>query len=59
MLVGADNAGIAGNVVADHGVRAHALLQAEVFAAVPDINGGDPRFDPLAVAAGVFPSMSY
>jgi hypothetical protein len=54
VLVGADDASIAGNVVGDEGVRAHALLQTEVFAAVPGIDGEDLGFDALAVAAGVF-----
>ena len=53
MLMGADDAGVAWNIVNDHGVCADALLQTEVFAAVPCVDGGDLRLDALAVAAGV------
>jgi hypothetical protein len=51
VLMGADDAGVAGDVVGDQGVRADALLQAEVFAAVPCVDGGDLCLDALAVAA--------
>ena len=60
VLVGADDAGIAGHMVGDEGIGAHAFLQTEVFAAMPGIDGVDLRFDALAVAAGVLhASMSY
>ncbi|MDT7816674.1 MAG: hypothetical protein QOJ42_6590, partial [Acidobacteriaceae bacterium] len=43
VLVGADDAGIAGYMVGDQGISAHAFLQAEVFAAVAGIDGPQPR----------------
>ena len=53
MLMGADDAGVARDVVGDQGVGADALLQTEVFAAVPCVDRGDLRLDALPVAAGV------
>jgi hypothetical protein len=43
-------------VVGDQGVRAHSFLQAEVVAGKAGIDGGNLRFDALAVAA-VFPTF--
>lgn len=51
--VGADDACVAGHVVGDHRVGAHAFLQSEVFAGVTGIDGVDQRFDALTVAAGM------
>jgi hypothetical protein len=40
VLMGADDADVTGDVIGDQCVRADALLQAEVFAAVPCVDGG-------------------
>ena len=57
MLVRTDDARIAGDMIGDQRVGAHAFLQPEVFAAMPGVDGMDLRFDTLAVAAGVLQSV--
>ena len=53
MLVRANDACVAGHMVGDQRVGAHAFLQSKVFAAMPGIDGVDLRFDALAVTAGM------
>jgi hypothetical protein len=51
--VGSNDSRIARYVVEYHRVGADTLLQREVFAGMPRIDGVDLRFDALAIAAGM------
>jgi hypothetical protein len=55
--VGANDTGVAGHMVGDQRVDAHAFLQSEVFAAMPGVDGMDLRFDTLTIAAGVLQAV--